>query len=120
MRARGVAVDALNDDLSVRSPQARLWPQTERLKAALGLASATADAKLRARLEADAVAAADGFAQYLDMPVAGLWRDKMRANGTFIPEVVPASSFYHIIGAIAELADYVSRSQRELVAEKAS
>jgi mannose/cellobiose epimerase-like protein (N-acyl-D-glucosamine 2-epimerase family) len=34
----GVAQDALNDDGSLRSDQARLWPQTEWLKAALLLA----------------------------------------------------------------------------------
>ena len=44
----GIAMDALNDDLSVRSRQARLWPQTEWLKAALILA---ARAEEIARLE---------------------------------------------------------------------
>ncbi len=36
---------------------------------------------------------------------AGLWRDKMMADGTFVEEAAPASSFYHIVCAIYELED---------------
>lgn len=87
--ARGVAVDILWDDLSVRDARARLWPQTEYLKAALWLGD-----------EAEALRAAKGLALYLDVPARGAWRDKLKADGSFVDEPAPASSFYHLIGAI--------------------
>lgn len=92
-QARGVAMDALNDDLSVRSDQARLWPQTERLKAALSLAE-TAEGGRRILLVDDARKALAGLQRYLEP--SGLWRDKMRADGGFVDEPAPASSLYHI------------------------
>lgn len=95
-QARGVAIDALNDDLSVRSDQARLWPQTERLKAALILAEA-AEGGRRILLADDARKAMAGLQRYLEP--SGLWRDKMRADGGFVDEPAPASSLYHIMVA---------------------
>lgn len=97
---RGVAIDAMNDDFSVRSDQARLWPQTERLKAALILAEES-EGERRALLLNDAGKALAGLQRYLEP--SGLWRDKMRADGTFVEEPAPASSFYHIMVAYEQL-----------------
>jgi len=76
----------------VRDATARLWPQTERLKAALIFGS-----------EAEVVSAASGLAQYLDTPKRGAWRDKMTPRGAFLEEPAPATSFYHLLGAILPL-----------------
>ena len=100
--ARGAVMDCLNADFSARERTARLWPQTERLRAALLLAS-SAEGEARERYVANALDAAQGFAPYLQTPVAGLWRDKLRADGEFVDEPAPASSFYHIMGALLEL-----------------
>jgi mannose-1-phosphate guanylyltransferase/mannose-6-phosphate isomerase len=89
---RGVAIDALDDKLAVASPGARLWPQTERLKAALILGE-----------EPEALAAAAGLRRYLEVETPGLWRDKMGADGSFVDEPAPASSLYHIVAAVVEL-----------------
>jgi mannose-1-phosphate guanylyltransferase/mannose-6-phosphate isomerase len=91
-RSRGVAVNVLWDDLTVRDGAARLWPQTEYLKAALILGDAAA-----------ARGAATGLAGYLQVPARGAWRDKQRPDGTFVDEPAPASSFYHLMVAILEL-----------------
>ncbi len=91
-RARSVAINELWDDFSIRDAKARLWPQTEYLKAALILGE-----------EADALAAANGLWAYLQTPAPGVWFDKMNLDGSFVDEPAPASSFYHIICAIAEL-----------------
>lgn len=99
-QARGVAMDALNDDLSVRSEQARLWPQTERLKAALILAEA-AEGGRRILLVDDARKAMAGLQRYLEP--SGLWRDKMRGDGSFVDEPAPASSLYHIMAACEQV-----------------
>src|ERR1043166_247561 len=106
---RSVAIDSLLDDLSQHARQARLWPQTERLKAALALASRAESTGKRAAAEASGLAAANGLTYYLQTPVPGLWRDKMRADGTFVAEPSPASSLYHICGAILQLRAYASR-----------
>lgn len=93
--ARNVAMDETGRDLRPRRATARLWPQTERLKAALLL-----------RREDEARAAAKGLWQYLQTPRPGLWRDKMGVDGRFVEEAAPASSLYHIICAVAALKDY--------------
>ena len=97
---RGVAIDALNDDLTVRSAHGRLWPQTERLKAALILAEA-AEGGRRIVLLDDARKALSGLQRYLEP--SGLWRDKMKPDGGFVEEAAPASSFYHIAVAYRQL-----------------
>jgi mannose/cellobiose epimerase-like protein (N-acyl-D-glucosamine 2-epimerase family) len=96
---RGVAVNQLLDDLTVTDADARFWPQTERLKAALLAAGLTGDA----RYWSMAHAAAQSFLPYLETPVPGLWFDTRRPNGAFIDSPAPASTFYHLVGAIVAL-----------------
>jgi mannose-1-phosphate guanylyltransferase/mannose-6-phosphate isomerase len=93
---REVAVNAMWDDFSIRDGSARLWPQTEHLKAAMVLGD-----------EAQGLRAARGLAQYLDVPARGAWRDKLRADGTFVDEPAPATSFYHLMVAILQLTAHV-------------
>jgi mannose-1-phosphate guanylyltransferase/mannose-6-phosphate isomerase len=89
---RGVAVDTLSPELRITDPRARLWPQTERLKAALILQD-----------EPEARASAASLWRYIELETPGLWRDKFRADGSFAEEPAPASSLYHLVAAIAEL-----------------
>jgi len=100
-RVRGVAVDAMNEDMTIRSSRARLWPQTERLKAALILAGNGQDSYL-----AHAQSAAEVLWRYLDVPTRGLWRDKLTPTNRFVEEPSPASSLYHIVGAVAALKEF--------------
>ena len=96
---RGVVVNALWDDLSVRDAGARLWPQCEHLKAALILGETDA-----------ALQAANSLALYLDVPARGVWRERMRADGSFIEEPAPATSLYHLYLAIRELTRHPPKS----------
>jgi mannose-6-phosphate isomerase len=96
--ARDVAVDTM--DGSLVSTPARLWPQTERARVALRMARRN-DAH-RARYLEDANGAARAITRYLDMPLSGIWRDRMLADATFVEEPAPASSFYHLVGWIKE------------------
>jgi mannose-6-phosphate isomerase len=43
---------------------------------------------------------------YLEIDIPGLWRDERSAQGSFSLGASPASSFYHLVGAIAELSRY--------------
>ena len=97
-----IAIDALNDDGSVRSHRARLWPQTEWLKASLILAETAAESE-RQRLMDDAATAMRAL--WLYMTPDGLWRDKRLPRGGFIDEPAPASSLYHIAAAFGQLAE---------------
>lgn len=114
---RGVAVDSLNDDLEIRNPQARLWPQTERLKAALLLAEL--DPLQRRFYEAEAAAAARSLLNYLQAPVLGVWRDKLSADGSWKDEPAPASSLYHIACAIWEFRRRQEVGRSDLAADVA-
>ncbi|WP_395944851.1 AGE family epimerase/isomerase [Brevundimonas sp.] len=109
---RGVAVDAMNLDGGIRSARARLWPQTEWLKAALILASLTDDAR-RDLCLTQAARAQRAMWRYLTP--SGLWHDKMLENGRFIDEPAPASSFYHVMAAFAQTRASLGALRPDLV-----
>ena len=92
----GVVLNELNPDLTLHDPGARLWPQTERLKANARLA-VRAPEHWPAALEA-----AQALQRYLAGPAPGLWHDRLSPAGQFLEEPAPASSLYHIVCAIAE------------------
>lgn len=96
---RGVAINEVLTDGEIVDGKARLWPQTERLKVAVARYKRTRD------LEeiAEAVAAYQGLEQYFLPGNSALWRDKLKEDGSFIEELAPGSSFYHISCAIGEL-----------------
>ena len=98
---RGVAIDATQDDFSPLETTARLWPQTEYLKAAIAIGD-----------EARTLAAAQALVRYLDTPIGGLWHDRMSAHGVLTAEPAPASSLYHLIVAVAELRSHTQRASR--------
>lgn len=99
---RGVTVNAIWDDFSPKDSKARLWPQTERIKAYVGLSESTSGVdKLKAI--AQAVKAARGLDAYLKAPTPGLYADMMLEDGSLRLESAPASSLYHVICAIDEL-----------------
>lgn len=103
---RNVAINEVLVDGTVRDASARLWPQTERLKAAT-----SRHRRLGSDFEAQAMMnAALGLRKYLDVAVAGLWRDKLKRDGGWVEEMVPGSSLYHITCAYSELMNTESRA----------
>jgi mannose/cellobiose epimerase-like protein (N-acyl-D-glucosamine 2-epimerase family) len=101
-----VAINALLDDFTVHDPNARLWPQTERLKAALLAAQVTGEDEYWSM----AVAAASSLLPYLRTPLRGLWFDLQLANGALPDSPTQASTFYHLVGAIAALDEALARN----------
>jgi mannose-6-phosphate isomerase len=96
---RNVAFNEVLTDGSPHDLTARLWPQTERLKAAVARFK-----RLGSEQETEeAVAAARGLRQYLQVEIPGLWRDKLREDGSWVEEMAPGSSLYHISCAHSEL-----------------
>jgi mannose/cellobiose epimerase-like protein (N-acyl-D-glucosamine 2-epimerase family) len=96
---RSVAINALFNDGTARDARARLWPQTERIKA-LCLAG---DVTKQPRYATSAAEAIRSLTKYLDTPTRGLWRDTMDERGAFVEQPAPASSFYHIVSAVLQL-----------------
>lgn len=66
----------------------RLWPHTEWLRAE----TVVDDGNIEA--------AATAVARFLDHPVPGLWYETFVPEQGFRPEAVPASSLYHLFGAM--------------------
>jgi mannose/cellobiose epimerase-like protein (N-acyl-D-glucosamine 2-epimerase family) len=96
---RHVVMNSCFADGRREDPEARLWPQTERIKASC-MAAETTGASIYVSHALDALQA---LMRYLETPVRGLWRDRLSVEDTFIDEPAPASSFYHIIGAALAL-----------------
>jgi mannose/cellobiose epimerase-like protein (N-acyl-D-glucosamine 2-epimerase family) len=103
---RGAAMDELDDEFRPVRLTARTWPQTERLKSALAF-MARSEGPERVHYRAEAFAAAKILWGYLETPKPGLWWDRMLPDGTFVTEPAPASSFYHIICAIAVMKESI-------------
>jgi mannose/cellobiose epimerase-like protein (N-acyl-D-glucosamine 2-epimerase family) len=109
---RGIAINRLFDDFTVADANARLWPQTERLKAALLAATLTGEAEHWSM----ANAAAASIFPYLETSLPGLWFDTLQPNGEYIGAPVPASTFYHLVGAVAALNTALQISARPMQA----
>ena len=95
---RGFLVDRYVEGAANPDASARLWPQTEYLKASLIMAR-KGDEAAAARAEAVIEAL---FETYLAQPVAGLWCDRYDGAGKPIAEDVPASILYHLHEAARE------------------
>jgi mannose/cellobiose epimerase-like protein (N-acyl-D-glucosamine 2-epimerase family) len=99
----GVAINAIVSDTSIHDGSARLWPQTERLRAAALAARLYGDARYW-KMTGDAAA---GLLRYFATDVPGLWYDRLTPSGEFMRETVTAGNLYHIVGAIYEVAALV-------------
>ncbi len=95
----GLAVMALNEQFIPCDGTARLWAQTERLKAALAMARFTG----RQEYTVMALQALAALSRYLRGDVPGLWWDRVSVAGELVHEPAPASTLYHLVCAIGEL-----------------
>ncbi|MBA4789077.1 MAG: AGE family epimerase/isomerase [Rhizobiales bacterium] len=103
--ALGLALNELDPDLNIRDARARLWPQTERVKAHALLrarASSGEDRKVAEQRAAESIA---GLRRFLAHPVRGSWWEHIGPDGQAMPEPARASSLYHIMGALEAVAD---------------
>ncbi|ESQ81566.1 hypothetical protein AEAC466_21040 [Asticcacaulis sp. AC466] len=105
---RNVTIFELWDDFSVKDAKARLWSQTERMKAYTALAQSADSDEARRTAVVKAVEASAGLQLYFNTEVVGLYRDRMKPDGTFEIEPAPASSLYHIICAIDEVSQLIA------------
>jgi len=99
----GVAIYEIKNTTEVHDGSARLWAQTERLRAAALAARLYGDAKYWRRT----AEAATGLLRYFATEVPGLWYDRLSPAGEFKRETVTAGNLYHIVGAIYEIGALV-------------
>jgi mannose-6-phosphate isomerase len=97
---RGVAFNELWDDMRVKDLEAKLWPQTERVKAWCALLEAAPTAAAMDRASRQLTAAIQGLQKFFITEPSGIWHEVMRGDGTLTAEPCKASSFYHIVSAI--------------------
>jgi len=100
---RAVAVNALYADFSVADAGAKLWPQTERVKAWCARVELAQTAAERSAALAKLAAALDSLLKYLRPEPYGMWHEAMAEDGTFPLGPCRASSFYHLACAIETL-----------------
>jgi mannose/cellobiose epimerase-like protein (N-acyl-D-glucosamine 2-epimerase family) len=100
---RGVAINTVGTDGRWRDTHAKLWPQTERIKAWVTRAELAAQAACSDEAEkalCHATAATLTLLRYLDHPVAGAWHESLDGHGHWQPQDTRASSLYHIVYAL--------------------
>lgn len=85
----------------------RTWPQTERLKADLALLKMARNQAEKNLFTTKAVHGADLLSQFFlqnEGTIAGGWVDQVDGKGRVMSDDIPASTFYHLICACAELS----------------
>jgi mannose-6-phosphate isomerase len=96
--ATGCLVDEGDASGKIRRHTRRLWPQTEMAKAWIAQAESgeagAADEALAALVRLER--------HYLSHPVTGGWYDQFDRDGNSLVATIPASSFYHVLCAVAE------------------
>jgi len=96
--ATGCLIDEGDADGNIKKHLRRCWPQTEIAKAWTAQAeagqSSAADEARAALIRLDR--------HYLQHPVIGGWYDQFDRDGRSLVDTIPASSFYHVLTAIAE------------------
>jgi len=94
----GCLFDEGDADGNVKKITRRLWPQTEIAKAWI----AQAESGEQGAADEAREALVRLHRHYLRHPVLGGWYDQFDRDGRSLVDFIPASSFYHILCAIAE------------------
>jgi mannose/cellobiose epimerase-like protein (N-acyl-D-glucosamine 2-epimerase family) len=100
----GLMVDEITTGGAHRLSSHRTWPMTEALKANIVEAAAS-----RAGAGAKATALAHLlFDRFLKPAYRGGWMDRLDGSGQPAADTMPASTLYHLLGAIEVMVDFVS------------
>ena len=94
---RGVAINSLEGTFSPLNKKARLWPQTERIKAWHAiLHSPELSCEQRENAERSLILAIAGLQAYFKTSPLGSWHEEMNLNGQFSAKPMQASGLYHL------------------------
>jgi mannose-6-phosphate isomerase len=95
--ARGVAMNTISTNGSPQDRGIRLWPQAERIRAYSVVRSS------RRRLPE----AVGGLVRHLETVRRGLWIERFDTDGRPLSAPSPATSLYHIVGAVSALTEFL-------------
>lgn len=101
---RKVCVNSLDYKLNYLDKNAKLWPQTERLKALISLESYEIEKK---QIRENISASVETIKFYIKNAEKKIWQECINEKGKFTDEPTKASSFYHLVTAIGCLKDYL-------------
>ncbi len=104
----GLLVDELHPDGTIVKASRRLWPVTEAIKCDLAEA-------LRGRPGAEerAVALTNAlYGRFLHPAPRGGWVDRLDRDGAPLGDFMPATSLYHLVGAVDELSGFPADARR--------
>lgn len=103
--ASGCLIDEGDREGNIKQPTRKLWPQTELAKAWIAQAEAGEEG---AAAEAGA-ALMRLHRLYLSHPLQGAWYAQLDASGRSLVDTIPASAFYHVMCAVSEAHQVLSR-----------
>lgn len=107
--SEGLLVDEIFADGTPKTQSRRLWPMTEAIKCNL-----VEGARGRAGcLDKAAVLTGLLAKRFLEPALQGTWIDRLDAEGRPSSAFVPASSLYHLMGAVDELVQFAKTQQIE-------
>ena len=106
--ARNIVINEIWDDMTPKDSAAKLWPQTERIKAWCAMLSQSRTKGEFSWACAQIVAATRGMLGYLRAEAPGMWHEVCRSDGQFAPGPSKASSLYHIVCAIHVLGNAIA------------
>lgn len=100
--AEGLIVDEVHPDGTIAKASRRLWPMTEAIKSDL------TEARLgRAGSEQRALALTEAlYRRFLGPAPQGGWIDRLDVDGAPLVDFMPATSLYHLAGAVDELTEF--------------
>lgn len=105
---RNVAINEMWDDMTPKDSAAKLWPQTERVKAWCAMLSQSRTQEEFRGTCGHIVAATQGMLGYLRAEAPGMWHEVWSVEGEFTVGASKASSLYHIVCAIDVLGKAVT------------
>lgn len=101
----GLIVDELSADGAVATASRRLWPMTEAIRCNMSEVAAG-----RSGAAPKAAALASRLRARFLTPQGG-WMDRLDRSGTPVGDYMPASSLYHVIGAVDALSNFQFKNE---------
>lgn len=96
----GLIVDEVRPDGTIVKASRRLWPMTEAIKCNLAEAARGRSGSLENACALTALL----YEQFLSGAPRGGWIDRLGEDGARLGDFMPASSLYHLVGAVDELS----------------
>ena len=103
---RKVCINSLDYNLNYLDKKAKLWPQTERLKALISLENLEKENSLIRHKINESV---QTIKHYIKKTESKIWQETINEEGNFTDEPIKASSLYHLVTAIGSLKDYLNK-----------